>query len=35
MWPLFVQDLEQTDPGVFAGGWTLELTAKVKAKKKQ
>jgi len=35
-WRLFVQDAFPTaDPGAVAGGWELELTAKVKAKKKR
>jgi subtilisin-like proprotein convertase family protein len=35
-WRLFVQDeYGESDSGVFAGGWTLEITAKVKAKKKR
>ena len=35
-WRLFVQDKPANlDPGVLAEGWTLEITAKVKAKKKR
>lgn len=35
-WRLFVQDeYGPTDFGAFSGGWTVEITAKVKAKKKR
>ncbi len=34
-WRLFVQDVEGSDPGRFAGGWELEITTRVKAKKKR
>ncbi len=34
-WRLFVQDRGNTDPGYFAGGWELEITAKDKARKKK
>ena len=33
-WRLFVLDDSQNDDGEFAGGWSLEITAKVKKKKK-
>ncbi len=34
-WRLFVQDeAADSDPGVFAGGWELEITAKAKSKKR-
>lgn len=35
-WRLFVQDeYAPTDPGAFSNGWTLEIKAKVKAKKRK
>jgi subtilisin-like proprotein convertase family protein len=34
-WRLSVQDRGDTDPGHFAGGWELEITTRVKAKKKR
>ena len=35
-WHLFVQDDSgSVNPGAFAGGWELEITAKVKAKKRR
>jgi subtilisin-like proprotein convertase family protein len=34
-WRLFVMDGYPTDTGAFAGGWELEITARIKAKRKR
>ena len=34
-WQLFIQDDGDPDTGTLAGGWTLEITAQVKAKEKK